>query len=153
MEISKDCFVSIDYTLSDDDGAVIDSSKERGGLAYVHGNGNLIPGLENALQGRTSGDSFKVSVAPEEGYGVYDESMKQAVPMDQFQGVDNVEPGMQFQARTANGVQIITVLEVNDNEVFIDGNHPMAGKTLHFEVDVKEVREATEEEMGQGVIV
>ena len=150
MEITAACIASIHYTLTDDDGRIIDQSSEDRPLHYFHGAGNIIPGLEKALAGRKAGDALKVDVKPEEGYGVRNESMVQDLPRESFKGVEKVEPGMQFEARTERGPLLVTVVEVADDRVRIDGNHPLAGQTLHFDVRVLDVREATEDEKQNG---
>lgn len=150
MQVAKDKVVSIDYTLTDDEGSVLDTSKGRAPLAYLHGAGNIIPGLEKALEGKQAGEQVNVRVAPAEAYGERDEALSQDVPMDMFQGVDNVEPGMRFQAQTSAGVQVVTVTKVENGTVTVDGNHPLAGKPLNFDVNVVDVREATEEELTHG---
>ena len=150
MDISPACIASIHYTLTDDDGRIIDQSSDDRPLQYFHGAGNIIPGLEKALAGRQAGDRLQVDVGPEEGYGVRNESLVQELPRDAFQGVERVEPGMQFEARTERGPLLVTVVDVAGDRVRIDGNHPLAGQTLHFDVSVLEVREATEEEKQNG---
>lgn len=150
MQISAQKVVLIHYTLTNEDGEVLDSSEGHEPLAYIHGVGNIIPGLENALTGKSTGDKLNVSIPPEEAYGLHDEALIQAVPKNAFQGVTEIEPGMQFQAESPEGMQLVTVIEVLDNEVILDGNHPMAGLTLNFEVEVKEIRDATPEELDHG---
>ena len=150
MEITDARVASIHYTLTDDEGQVIDKSPESQPLSYFHGAGNIVPGLEKALAGKQAGDSLKVDVKPEEGYGPRREEMVQNVPRTAFQGVEKIEPGMQFHAQTANGPLMVTVVEAGDEQVRIDGNHPLAGQTLHFDVTVDDVREATEEEKQVG---
>jgi FKBP-type peptidyl-prolyl cis-trans isomerase SlyD len=150
MNIEKDKVVSIDYTLTGDDGQVIDSSKGREPLHYLHGAGNIIPGLESALEGKAQGDQVNVSVPPEQGYGPRDERMVQAVPRASFGGVAEIKPGMQFQAQTNAGPRIITVVDVQGDQVMIDANHPLAGQTLNFDVNVRDVRDATQEELSHG---
>ncbi|HHJ38783.1 MAG: peptidylprolyl isomerase [Methylothermaceae bacteria B42] len=150
MQVSENKVVSIHYTLKNDAGEVIDSSTGRDPLTYLHGAGNIIPGLEKALAGKDSGEHVDVSIAPEEAYGARNESLIQSVPKAAFEGVDKIEPGMQFQAQTPSGMQVLTVVEVKDDEVVVDGNHPLAGQTLHFSVDIAEVRDATEEELSHG---
>ncbi|MFB6260293.1 MAG: peptidylprolyl isomerase, partial [Thiohalorhabdaceae bacterium] len=142
--------VSIDYTLKDNDDQVIDTSEGREPLAYIHGVGQIIPGLENALEGKEPGADVSVTINPEEGYGERDESMVLNVPREQFEGAESIEPGMQFQAETDEGVRILTVLEAGDQEVTVDGNHPLAGITLNFDVSVQDVREAEQEELDHG---
>ena len=150
MQIADNTVVSIDYTLTGDDAQVIDSSQGREPLKYLHGAGQIVPGLEQALTGKQAGDEVKVEVAPEGAYGPRDEQLVQQVPRDAFQGVEKVEAGMQFQAQTPQGPRVVTVAAVDEEQVTVDANHPLAGRTLHFEVAVREVREATEEEQQQG---
>lgn len=150
MQIGKNSVVVIDYTLTDDNGDVVDSSAGGEPLAYIQGIGQIIPGLENALEGKAAGDEVSVTVAPAEGYGDYNEGLIQVVPREMFQGVDNIEPGMQFHAQTSQGVQAITVTKVDGEDITIDGNHPLAGKNLNFAVTIKDVREATAEELDHG---
>lgn len=152
MDIVAARVATFHYTLIDDDGNVIDKSPEGRPLSYFHGGGNIVPGLENALEGRKAGDSLKVDVKPEEGYGLRNDSLIQAVPRQAFQGIDTIEPGMQFQAQGGAGPMLVTVVEVGDTEVKIDGNHPLAGKTLHFAIEIADVREATEEEKQVGQV-
>lgn len=151
MEIAAARVATFHYTLTDDDGNVIDKSAEANPLPYFHGGGNIVPGLEQALEGRKAGDTLKVDVKPEEGYGLRNDSLVQAVPRQAFQGIDTIEPGMQFQAQGGAGPMLVTVVEVGDTEVKIDGNHPLAGKTLHFAIEIVAVRDATdaEKEIGQ----
>ncbi|MFP7722071.1 FKBP-type peptidyl-prolyl cis-trans isomerase [Lysobacter sp. A3-1-A15] len=150
MEIADRCVASIRYTLTNDAGEVIDQSPEQQPLSYLHGAGNIVPGLERALAGRKTGDSFKVDVEPAEGYGVRHDGLVQSVPRSAFQGVDNVEPGMQFEATTDRGPVLVRVASVDEEQVTVDGNHPLAGQTLHFEIEVAEVRAATEQEQEAG---
>ncbi len=150
MQVSENKVVSFHYTLKNDAGEVLDSSKGRDPLTYLHGAGNIIPGLEKALEGKDAGDHVDVSIAPEEAYGNRNDALVQSVPRSAFEGVDEILPGMQFQAQTPNGMQILTVMKVEDDVVVVDGNHPLAGETLHFSVDITDVREATEEELAHG---
>ncbi len=150
MQISANMVVSIDYTLTDDQGAVIDSSEGRGPLAYIQGIGNIIPGLENALEGKAQGDSLKVSIAPQDGYGERNDELTQAVPKQMFEGNDEIQVGMQFQTMTESGPQVVTVVEIDDENVTVDGNHPLAGENLNFDVTIVDIREATAEELEHG---
>ncbi len=151
MTISDKHVVTIHYKLTGDDGDTIDSSEGKDPLVYLHGTNNIIPGLERALSGKTTGDSVQVTVQPEDGYGPINPELIQTVPHSAFEGIDTVQPGMQFQAKGPKGeAQLITVQSVNDNGVIIDGNHPMAGKVLHFDVSIESIREATEEELSHG---
>lgn len=148
--IGKDLVVEIDYTLTDDAGKVLDSSQGRGPLAYLHGAGNIIPGLESELEGKTVGAAFKVSIAPDKAYGARNESLINVVPKEELSEIPDLEVGIQLQAQSAQGIQVFTVTEIGDATVTLDGNHPLAGVTLHFDVEVMNVRAATEEEMSHG---
>ncbi|QKK03284.1 MAG: peptidylprolyl isomerase [Pseudomonadota bacterium] len=150
MQIANNTVVSIDYTLTGDDGQVIDSSEGREPLVYLHGHQNIIPGLEKAIEGKTEGDELEVAVEPEEGYGPYRDELVQAVPREAFAGVDKVEPGMSFRAESNAGPMTVVVREVGDDTVTVDGNHMLAGQVLKFSVAVRSVREATETEIQQG---
>lgn len=150
MQIAKDTVVSIDYTLKDDQGSVLDTSEGKQPLAYLHGNGNIIPGLEKALEGKETGDELSVRIEPAEAYGERRDELTQAVPRDLFQGVDDLQVGMQFQAGGEGGGQIVTITAVEGDQVTVDANHPMAGVPLNFDVKVVEVREASEEEKAHG---
>ena len=150
MSISQDQVVSIHYTLRDDAGEVIDRSAEGEPLLYLHGRGNLIPGLERELTGRKAGDRLQVKVAPSDGYGDYDEGLVQRVPRRALKGIADVRVGMRLQAQTAQGPRAVTVTQLSGDLVTLDGNHPLAGKNLNFEVEVAAVRPATEEELAHG---
>jgi FKBP-type peptidyl-prolyl cis-trans isomerase SlyD len=150
MEISDHKVVTIHYTLTNTEGDVLDTSRDGEPLAYLHGAGNIIPGLENALTGKRAGDRLNVSVSPEQGYGDHDPAMVQRVPRGAFQGIDTIEPGMQFHAETAEGLQTVLVVEVDNDTVVVDGNHPMAGQVLNFDVEIAAVREASSEELDHG---
>lgn len=152
MEIADARIASIHYTLTDDSGQVIDRSPEQQPLSYFHGAGNIIPGLEKALDGKKPGDSLKVDVDPEEAYGPRNESLVKVVPRTAFQGVDKIEPGMQFHAQSERGPMLVTVVETGEEQVKIDGNHPLAGRKLHFDVRVDAVREASEQEKQSGQV-
>ena len=150
MQVQNDHVVSIDYTLKNDAGEVMDTSEQNGPLAYLHGHQNIIPGLEKAIDEKSVGDSFTVSIEPADAYGERDERMIQTVPRSMFQGVDEIEPGMRFQAQTEGGVTVVTIKEVNGDEITLDGNHELAGETLHFDVEIKDVRPASDEELEHG---
>jgi len=149
MRIAKHKVVSIDYTLTDDD-KIIDTSKGSEPLTYIHGTGNLIPGLEKALAGKAPGDALEVTIPPEEGYGAHDESLLEVLPRSKFTAEQEVQVGMQFYAEGGSDVQVITVVGVEGDSVTIDGNHPLAGRTLNFAVKVVDVRNATPEEVIHG---
>ena len=152
MQISENAVVSMHYTLTNAAGQTIDSSHERGEpLAYLQGHGNIIPGLENALVGKAVGDKLDVTVKPEEGYGERHEQLIQQVPKSAFEGnEDNLQPGMQFQAQSEAGPRIFTITAVEGDQVTVDGNHPLAGETLTFAVEIMDVREASAEELEHG---
>jgi FKBP-type peptidyl-prolyl cis-trans isomerase SlyD len=150
MQIADDTVASIHYTLTNATGAVIDASAAGQPMTYLHGAGNIVPGLEQALEGRRVGDRFNVAVAPEEGYGPRHEQLIQVIPLDAFRGVEKVEPGMQFEAQGGQGPQLVTVTHVDATGVTVDGNHPLAGETLHFAIEVADVRAASEEELQHG---
>ena len=150
MEISADRVVTIHYTLKDDSGTVLDSSAGAEPLAYIQGHGNLVSGLEKALEGKQEGSTLKVVVAPAEGYGTHDAGLIQRVPKRSLQGGGTIQKGMQFQARTEAGMRLFTVTAVIGDMVTLDGNHPLADKTLHFEVEIVNVREASAEELEHG---
>ena len=151
MKITENCVVFMHYTLTDDDGTTIDSSVGGEPLPYLHGGNNIVAGLENALNDLEAGAKITVAVQPEDGYGpVMDEAI-QTIPLDAFGDADDIQPGMQFQAQGPEGqVQVITIKEVTEEGILVDGNHPLAGKVLNFDVEVMEVREATAEELKHG---
>jgi FKBP-type peptidyl-prolyl cis-trans isomerase SlyD len=150
MQIADKMVVTLDYTLKDDDGNILDSSND-GNFAYLHGAQNIIPGLENALTGKSAGDEVNVTVNPAEGYGERNDSMVQAVPRDMFDSEQEIEVGMQFHAQSPEGdMVVVTVMDVDDENITVDGNHPLAGMNLNFGVKVLDVREATTEELDHG---
>ncbi len=150
MSISQDQVVSIHYTLRDEAGDIIDRSPEGEPLAYLHGRGNLIPGLERELTGRKPGDRLQVEIAPADAYGEYDRELVQRVPRRALKGIADVRIGMRLQAQTPEGPRAVTVTQISGDLVTLDGNHPLAGKKLHFEVEIAAVRPATEEELAHG---
>lgn len=150
MAIGTDSVVSIHYTLKDDAGTVLDRSEASEPLAYLHGHGNLIPGLEQELTGKTSGDELSVTVPPAQGYGEYDAALVQSVPRRALRGINDVKIGMQLHAQSGEGTQVVTVTKILGDMVTLDGNHPLAGKRLHFDVRIEDVRAATEEELSHG---
>jgi FKBP-type peptidyl-prolyl cis-trans isomerase SlyD len=150
MQIADRCVASFHYTLTDASGKVIDSSAGSAPLAYLHGSGNIVAGLEKAMAGRTPGDKFEVSVAPEEGYGVRRPELVQIVPRAAFQGVRELKPGMRFQAESERGPMAVVITEIEGDEVTVDGNHPLAGEMLYFAIEITEVRQASHEELAHG---
>jgi FKBP-type peptidyl-prolyl cis-trans isomerase SlyD len=150
MQIEDNRVVSLVYTLKDDDDNVIDQSSD-GSFCYLHGASNIIPGLENALTGKAAGDELSVTIPPEQGYGVRDDARVQDVPRDMFPTEQEIQPGMQFHAQGPDGQSIVVmVAKVDDDTVTVDGNHPLAGVQLNFDVKVMEIRDATAEELEHG---
>jgi len=150
MQIAADSVVLIHYTLKDDDGKVLDSSVGGEPLAYIQGHGNLVSGLEKALEGKSRGNRIAATVAPAEGYGMRNEALVQRVPKRSLQRTGEIRKGMQFQAQTEEGMRVFTVTTVVGDMVTLDGNHPLADQTLHFDVEVVDVRAATAEELEHG---
>ena len=150
MQIGDQKVVTLHYTLTDNEGRVIDKSED-GSFAYLHGSRNIIPGLENALEGKSAGEELSVSVTPEEAYGVRDESMLQQIPKNMFEDTSQIAVGTQFQAQGPNGeMLVVSVMEVAEEHVVVDGNHPLAGVELNFDVKIIDVRDASEEEVEHG---
>ena len=152
MQVADNTAVSIHYTLTNDQGEVLDTSDGGDALVYLHGSGNIISGLEAALLGKKVGDKFNVRIEPEDAYGVISEDMVQVISKDMFEGVDHIEVGMQFHADVSHGPGIVTVVNIDGDNVTIDGNHPLAGEALTFDVEIVEVRTATKEELDHGHI-
>jgi FKBP-type peptidyl-prolyl cis-trans isomerase SlyD len=150
MQIAEHAVALFNYTLTNAAGEVIDTSEGRTPLAYLHGVGNIVPGLEKEMTGKRVGDKFNVLVKPEEGYGMPNDMMIQVVPKAAFQGVDTLEIGMEFQAQTPQGPMSVVITKLENDEVTVDGNHPLAGQTLHFAIEITEVREASPEELAHG---
>ena len=150
MQIAKHKVVLLEYTLTNETGEVMDTSEGGEPLAYIQGIGNLISGLEEELEGKSAGDELNVTVPPEKGYGVRDDTLVQVADRSVFQGVDELQVGMQFQAQSDDGTHMIWIVEINNDEVTIDGNHPLAGATLTFDLKVVEIRDATDEELDHG---
>jgi len=152
MQVADNMAVSIHYTLTNDDGEVLDSSIGDDALVYLHGRENIISGLEKALLGKVVGDKFNVRIAPEDAYGELMEEMIQVISRDMFEGIDDIEVGMQFHADVSSGSGVVTVVNIDEDDITIDGNHPLAGLALTFDVEVLDIRPATEEEMAHGHI-
>lgn len=147
--IANDLVVLFNYKLTNAEGETLDQSQGEP-LAYLQGAGNIIPGLEKAMLGKAVGDKFTVTIPAAEAYGEYNTDLVQEVPKQMFQGVENIEAGMQFQAQTDDGVQIVTVKAVEGENVIVDANFPLAGQDLTFDVEIVEIREATQEELDHG---
>lgn len=153
MQIAANKAVSIDYTLTNDAGDVIDSSAGGAPLVYLHGAGNIIVGLEKALEGKNVGDELSVAIEPEDAYGEYSAELVATLTREMFEGVDELEVGMQFHASAPDGgMQIVTIRDIDGDDVTVDGNHPLAGQRLNFKVKVVDVREANAEEIAHGHI-
>jgi FKBP-type peptidyl-prolyl cis-trans isomerase SlyD len=151
MQIAEKTVAHFDYTLTDPQGQTLDSSEGREPLAYLHGFGNIIPGLEAELVGKRAGDEFTVTIPAAQAYGEVDPALVQAVPRAAFPADAQITPGMQFQARSPDGqTRVVTVKQADANEVTVDANHPLAGVALTFAVKVTGVRAATEEELSHG---
>lgn len=151
MNIQGKCVVDIHYTLTGEDGTVIDSSEGRDPLRYMHGVGMLVPGLERSLEGQGAGDAFKVVVQPEDGYGDFDPDLVQQVEHSALEGVEDLQVGMQLEARSPEGdTHYVIVDEVTNEHVTLNANAPLAGVVLHFDIKIEGVREATEEEIEHG---
>jgi FKBP-type peptidyl-prolyl cis-trans isomerase SlyD len=150
VKISKNSVVSVHYTLKNQNNDVIDSSREGSPLVYIHGTGSMIPGFEMALNDKSQGEKLEFSVAPEYGYGEWDKSLVQSVAKNQFPDAAKIQVGAQFQAESDHGPLVVTVKEVKENEIVIDGNHPLAGETLYFQVEVMELRAASADELQHG---
>ena len=151
MQIAANKAVSIDYTLTNEGGGVIDSSVGGAPLVYLHGAGNIIVGLEKALEGKQAGDELEVTIEPEDAYGDYSVELVAVLNRAMFEGVDELEVGMQFHASAPNGgMQIVTIRDIEGDDVTVDGNHPLAGQRLNFKVKVVEVRDANAEELAHG---
>jgi FKBP-type peptidyl-prolyl cis-trans isomerase SlyD len=152
MQIANDKAVSFHYTLTNSLGQLVDSSEEGDALVYLHGYNNIISGLESALLGKRVGDKFNVTIAPQDAYGERMEDMVQIVDQEMFDGIERLEVGMQFHAEVSHGPGIVTIVAIDGDKITIDGNHPLAGETLNFDVEVTEVRDATGEELAHGHI-
>jgi len=151
MKVGKDKVVLMHYTLKNDAGDVIDSSDGADPLPFLQGHGNIIPGLESALEGSKVGDKLEVSIKPEEGYGVRMKDAIQEIPSSALKGVDEVKVGMQLQSQDKDGnAFLVNVTKIEDDKITVDGNHPLAGQTLHFSVSIESVRKAEAEELSHG---
>lgn len=150
MQVAENTVVSLHYTLSGADGDVIETTDGDEPMVYLHGAGEIISGLEEALEGRSPGDSFSVEIPPEDAYGERDEALVQDVPREEIEDADALAVGMQLEAETDDGTELVTVVAVDDEFVTVDGNHELAGRTLKFDVSIVDVRPATAEEIDHG---
>ena len=150
MTLEKNTVVEFHYTLRSESGDELDSSRARQPMAYLHGAGNIIPGLEKAMEGRAAGDRFEVTVSPEEAYGMRNEGNVQRIPLKHLGKIPRPRPGQVLNLQTQQGPVQVTVVKVGRFNVDVDGNHPLAGQVLNFEVEIVSLREATEEELSHG---
>ncbi len=150
MSISADKVVGIHYILRNESGEVLDRSAEGAPLTYLHGHGNLVPGLERELAGKLAGEKLEVTVQPADGYGEYDAQLVQRVPRRALKGIATLRVGMRLQTQTGHGARAVTVTQIVGDLVTLDANHPLAGQKLHFEVEVESVRAATAAELAHG---
>ena len=150
MQIAKNKVVSIDYTLTNAKGEVLDKSSKGRPLQYIQGQGQLIPGLERVLEGKTAGDALKAQIPAKDAYGDRDEELMQIIPKDNFAEIKDLRVGMELEAESDDGVRVITVVGIENENVVVDGNHPLAGMDLNFDVTIVGVRDATEDELGHG---
>lgn len=150
MKVTKHKVVTIDYTLLDEDGTVIESSKGTEPFSYVHGIDRIIPGLQTTLEGKSTGDAFTVAIPPDQAYGERKESLVRVVPRARFKASKDLEVGMRFQAPTASGSHIVTAVKIEQDAITVDGNHPLAGAALVFAIAILDVRDATNEELAHG---
>ena len=150
MQIAQNTVVSLNYTLKNSEGTLLDSSEGREPLVYLHGKGALIPGLEKELDGKIKGDKLVTVIQPEDAYGSRRDDLVKVVSKDGFQGEEEMQVGMQVQLDTEHGPTIASITSIEDKDVTLDLNHPLADMTLHFDVSIKDVRSATEEEISHG---
>lgn len=151
MQIAKYKAVVLNYVARDDSGEIIDSSDVDGPIRYIHGMDDLIPGLENALEGHSVGEKMQVHVPMNEAYGDRDDTLIEDVPIENFPGIQKIEPGMKFQTEMDDGSPyVVTVTKVTKKHVTVDGNHPFAGKNLNFDLEIMEVRDASADEIEHG---
>ena len=151
MEIAQDCAVAIDFTMSDIDGTEYSSTKGRFPFRYLHGHNQLLPGLEKALAGKQAGDAFRVTLSPEDAYGVWDENRCTVLPREDFSDEELVV-GNRVSILTDGGRRNVTIIEFDDDKVVLDTNHELVGKTLQFDVEIRSVRQATVLELGCGTV-
>ncbi|WP_198780676.1 peptidylprolyl isomerase [Shewanella putrefaciens] len=152
MKITQHSAVTIHYRLSDQEGRLLEDSFSAEPMLYLHGTENLIPGLEAALEGKVKGEKLDVTISAEEAYGPYHDGLRQAVPLEAFGDIEDIVPGMRFIAETEMGQRPVQVVEVKDDVVIVDGNHPLAGQALSFNIEILDVREGTAEEIAHGHI-
>ncbi|KMT65751.1 peptidylprolyl isomerase [Catenovulum maritimum] len=150
MNIEKDSVITMHYIVKNSHGEEIDSSRDGEPMTFLHGQGFLISGLENELTGKTVGDKFECKIEAADAYGVYHDELVQALPISVFDAIEEIHEGMQLRASTDQGEQSVIITEITDETVTVDGNHPLAGVDLEFNVEIIAVRAATEEELAHG---
>ncbi|MBF0281561.1 MAG: peptidylprolyl isomerase [Zetaproteobacteria bacterium] len=153
MKICNHKVVSLQFAMKNDAGDVVDSSEDGGALIYLHGEENIVQALENVLEGKSVGDSIQVTLEAADAYGEIDAELIEVVDAEMFEGVDNIEPGMEFESEEdeeSGEIQYVRIVEVNGNQVTVDGNHPLAGMRLHFDMTVESIRAATDDEIDHG---
>ena len=148
MQISGNKIVTFDFTVMDEQGQLIESSKDTGSMSYLHGAGKIAAGLEKALEGRSSGDTFSVLLTPSQGFGERDDSLIHTFTKEELAGLGELKTGMQLQSKDDDGIRTLTITKIEDDKVILDENHPLAGKLVTFDVTVIDVRKATEDELG-----
>jgi FKBP-type peptidyl-prolyl cis-trans isomerase SlyD len=152
MIIEKDKVVSIDYVLTNEGGAILDSTQDQGPMVYLQGAQNILPALEEALEGKAVKARVRKTIMPAEGYGEYNPELSQNYPLSQFPNPDKIKVGTQFQLDTPEGPMVASITKIEDEELTVDMNHPLAGQTLHFDIEVADIREATAHEIEKGHI-
>lgn len=150
MQVADDMVVAFHFTLTTDGGELIHSTRPDAPLTYLHGRGELIEGLENAMLGRSEGATFDLTLEPSQAYGQRDPQLVQTVDRAEFPGGEELEVGMKFRVEDDLGQRTITIAEIDGDQVKVDGNHPLAGETISFEVEILEIREASQEELSHG---
>lgn len=150
MNVAENKVVSFHYTLTSKEGVKLESSREGDAMSYLHGAGNIIPGLEDAMSGRVAGDIYSVTIPPEQAYGVRSAANIQRIPLKRLGKNFKARPGQVLNLQTNQGPVQVTVVKVGKFNIDVDANHPLSGATLTFEVEITEVRDATEEEISHG---
>ena len=153
LKITNGHVVEFNYSLKNSEGILLDSSGDQGPMPYIHGKQNIVQGLEKEMTGKMVGDKFQVTVSPAEGYGIRLEELVRTFPKSDFEDPQSIQIGDRFQVQDNNGqIFTVTVIKLEDDQVVLDGNHPLAGVTLHFDIEIKSIKEATEQELSHGHI-
>lgn len=152
MQITKDMAVTIDYTLTAENGELLDTTEGTEPLIYLHGAENIVPGLEDALEGKAAGDRIQVTLPPEQAYGEWDQSLEETHAREEFSAIQNLEVGMELEVESTEAHYIVTITNITKETVTLDANHPLAGMVLNFDVTVVDVQKASEEEISHGHI-